>query len=252
MKINLRLTVLVLIAGALLCWCYWLNHRWNIYRDSKPIEVNFKPGTIGDYSNLSNHIALPPRTNTIAHHQIPGIRVFMSQLTPAERAEFATNFVQRYKPAIAKWAKAFAGHLPLDPDAITADTANSRVGLNPAYYQYIFVVNGVTIGVSDTKGTAQVAYLNAREQTQKLAALPDGSQPPITAAPLSAQEIARMLEADSGEHFAANEIRTSPSGMAGNLNGGMFAAVGGDPDNAASWKYNLVFGPDGNLAYYAR
>jgi hypothetical protein len=28
--------------------------------------------------------------------------------------------------------------------------------------------------------------------------------------------------------------------------------VGGDPNNAASWKYDMVFGADGKLAYYLK
>jgi hypothetical protein len=253
---RIRLGVLLLIAGVFLALYYRVAHPpkvifdHGVYHNVEPIEVpSFRPDTnaILQAARRTNAI----NTNTIAHSP-PKIRIFMSQLTPAERADFQTNFTKRYQPAIAKWAKAFAGHLPIDPDSITPDTANSRVGLKPDYYQYIFVVKGVTIGVADAKGTAQVVYLNAREQTQKLATLPDGSQTPTTLAPLTAQEIAGMLEADGGGHFAPNEIRLSPSGMAGNLNGGMFAAVGGDSDNAASWKYNLVFGPDGNLAYYAR
>ena len=43
-----------------------------------------------------------------------------------------------------------------------------------------------------------------------------------------------------------------PSGYSGALNGGAIVNVGGNPDNAASWKYDMVFGADGRLVYYLR
>jgi len=36
------------------------------------------------------------------------------------------------------------------------------------------------------------------------------------------------------------------------MNGGVQVIVGGDPVNIASWKFTLVFGPDGKLNYYCR
>jgi hypothetical protein len=49
-----------------------------------------------------------------------------------------------------------------------------------------------------------------------------------------------------------NDIRLIPSGYSGALNGGAIVNVGGTPDNAASWKYDMVIAPDGKLAYYLR
>jgi hypothetical protein len=62
----------------------------------------------------------------------------------------------------------------------------------------------------------------------------------------------RAIEAESGTRFAAGEIRIYPSGPSGSLNGGAFVHVGGDPENGASWKYDMVFDPQGKLAYYLK
>ena len=132
-------------------------------------------------------------------------------------------------PVLHQWAKAFDGHLPLGPDTITADKAVQRVGYNTNVYEYIFVVNGITLGVADSKGAAAVDYLNAPKQTRELAKVPDGSQAPSATLPLTKQDIIAMLEADGGTRFPESEIRLIPSGLSGSLNGGMYAEVGGDP-----------------------
>lgn len=175
-----------------------------------------------------------------------------SEFNADQKAEFMANFQGKYKPAIIKWCSAFNGHVPFAPDEVTAEKLVERIGINSAYSEYVFVVDGITLGVQDTKGTVQVDYLNAPQQTRKMAVLPDGTQAPIVTMPVTREEIVKMLDAVSGTQFRAQEIRMTPSGLSGSLNGGALANVGGNPENGASWKYDMVFGPDGKLAYYLK
>jgi hypothetical protein len=81
--------------------------------------------------------------------------------------------------------------------------------------------------------------------------LPKGTAP-TAATPVAANEVAQMLKADSGKDFNESDIHITPSGYSSALNGGAYVNIGGDPDNAATWEYTLVFGPDGKLAYYLK
>jgi hypothetical protein len=175
-----------------------------------------------------------------------------SELTREERSAFAANFDQRYKPAVAKWCNAFAGHVPSAVEDVTLGSFVERIGRDSSYNEYIFVVNGMTLGVRDSKGVAQVDYLNDPQQTRKLAVLPQGAEHPVVASPVTREEVLNLIEADGGTRFPPHEIRMAPSGLSGSLNGGVLVNVGGDPRNGASWKYDMVFGPDGKLAYFLR
>ena len=44
----------------------------------------------------------------------------------------------------------------------------------------------------------------------------------------------------------------TPTAFSGTMNGGAEVSGGGDPINSASWKFTLVLGADGKLAYYLR
>ena len=158
----------------------------------------------------------------------------------------------RYKPALKKWSDAFAGRVPISPDSVTTNNFVSRIGTRPIYREYIFVVDGITLGIQDAKGVARVDYLNAPKETGKMALLPTGKESPISTAPVSKDELVKLLLAEGGTLFKPNDIRLIPSGYSGALNGGAIVNVGGNPDNAASWKYDMVFGADGRLVYYLR
>jgi len=124
-----------------------------------------------------------------------------------------------------------------------------------ASYEYIFVLDGITVGVRDSVrdagGVPNVAYLNAPKAGQ-LNVLPAGAALPITEPPVSRQETLRMLKAESGKSFSQEEVRRIPSGLGSALNGGVNVIVGGDLNNFLSWKYSLLFGPDKNLVYYGK
>jgi len=175
-----------------------------------------------------------------------------SEFNADQKAEFMANFQRKYQPAIAEWCKAFAGHVPVGAEGVTTEDFVERIGVNALYSEYVFVVNGITLGVRDSKGSVRVDYLNDPHQTGKMAVLPDGAKAPIMETPVTREEVAQMIEAAGGSRFPAQEIRMTPSALSGSLNGGVLVHVGGDPDNGASWKYDMVFGPDGKLAYYLK
>jgi hypothetical protein len=191
----------------------------------------------------------PTNTQPIA---INKLKHRLAEYTPDQKSKFQENFNQRYRPAIAKWFKAFDGHIPFDVEAVTLDKFVESIGRNEAYNEYIFVVNGVTLGVRDKRGIAEVDYLNSPQQTRKLAMLPNGSQAPSLKTPVTKDEIIQMLEAESGTRFQPNEVRIHPSGISGSLNGGALVDVGGNPENGGSWKYDMVFDPEGKLGYYLK
>ena len=202
----------------------------------------------------------PPKTNGsasasengLSHQSFSKLQSQWSDFTDAEKSEFGSNFMARYKPALKKWSDAFAGRVPISPDSVTTNNFVSRIGTRPIYREYIFVVEGITLGIQDAKGVARVDYLNAPKETGKMALLPTGKESPISTAPVSKDELVKLLLAEGGTLFKPNDIRLIPSGYSGALNGGAIVNVGGNPDNAASWKYDMVFGADGRLVYYLR
>ena len=172
--------------------------------------------------------------------------------TDAEKAGFKTNFTEKYKPALLKWSEAFAGRVPFSTEELTTDKFVERIGRNAEYHEYIFVVDGITLGIQDSHGIARVDYLNAPKQTGKMSILPSGAEAPVSTTPVGKEELIKMLAAESGVQFPPNDVRIVPSGFSGSLNGGMIVNVGGNPDNAASWKYDLVLSADGKFAYYLK
>ncbi|HWX22437.1 MAG TPA: hypothetical protein VN578_21255 [Candidatus Binatia bacterium] len=245
----IRVLVAGILAAAILLYVRW-HREFVLHSPDTPLGTPMTVPPLAPPQQLPPHpttSAIPPTTNRTFR-----VRHKASELTADEKSAFLQNFEQRYKPAIDKWFKAFSGHVPFAPDKVTPDQLAERIGTNPSYNEYVFVIDGITLGVQDSKGVAQVHYLNAPHQTQKLATLPDQNQPPALAPPVAKEEIAQMLLAESGTAFAPQEIRITPSGVSGSLNGGALVSVGGDAENGASWNYDLAFAPDGKLAYYLK
>lgn len=174
-----------------------------------------------------------------------------NEFSDKEKTDFAENFKTKYRPAILKWTAADHGHVPISPADVTIDKLAERVG-NDIYSEYIFVVDGVTLGVRDSKAEVTVDYLNVRRETQKLNTLANGSEVPKVTSPVNQQDILKMVRDDIGAQVAAKDVRTISSGISSGLNGGAVVEVGGDPNNFASWRLNLVFSADGSLAYYLK
>jgi len=175
-----------------------------------------------------------------------------SQFNNKQKSEFTENFEKKYWPAIIKWSNAYAGHVPLTPQDVTADKLAETVGNSATYHEYVFVVNGITLGVRDANGTVSVDYFNVPEQTRKMTLVPDGSEAPRLTTPVSKEDILRMVHDDVGTEFSQKDVRVRPTGISGSLNGGATVEVGGDPNNFASWRLSLIFATDGTLAYYLK
>lgn len=224
-------------------------------RPQTPISlVENKPEPLNDSTQeLIAAEAVTAATTTNALPTVPQteLKRRRSEFSTDEKIAFEKNFETRYKSAIQKWASAFEGRIPFDPAAVTADRLVERIGRNDAYREYVFVIDGITLGVEDKSGVARVDYVNNPQNTRKM--MQTGSdETPIVQVPVSRDEIATMLEKEGGRRFAPHDIRMTPSGLSGGLNGGVIVDVGGNPENGASWDYEMVFAPDGKLAFYLR
>lgn len=170
-------------------------------------------------------------------------------LTAAQLASYREAFTNRLYPAFDSWAKVYSGHIPFNPQLLTVDALVGELGRGN-YCMYTFMLDGVTLSIEDVKGVVHVSYLSSPE-AKKLAVLPRGV-PPNPELPLPRSEIERMASLDSGSRFPTADIRLIPTAFSSAMNGGVQVQIGGDPNNAASWKLTLVFGPDGKLTYYCR
>ena len=196
--------------------------------------------------------AVPASKSGVPLESLSKLKTRWGNFSDAEKSEFISNFATRYQPALEKWSEAFSNRVPFSPGSITANNFLERIGTRPTYREYIFMVDGITLGIQDSKGVARVDYLNNPQQTGKMTVLPHDGNAPISTTPLSKDDVVKMLAAEGGTQYRPNDIRLVPSGYSGSLNGGAIVNVGGDPENAASWKYDMVFGADGKLAFYLK
>jgi hypothetical protein len=195
-------------------------------------------------------------TNSEAKTDSNKFNLKQTRLRPTELADndqeaFQGLFETKLKPAIAKFCEAYQGHVPFSLAAVTPDKLVERIGRNAAFYDYTFVIDGITLSVGYKNGAVKVDYLNDAKQSPKLMALPQGEQPVIEY-PVTRLGVIQMVNKDSGMNFADPDIRMIQSGVSSAMNGGVHVEVGGDPENCASWNYTLVFGNNGNLVYYCK
>lgn len=242
-RLSMLLAVLVVVAVLLLVASLSIKHF--------PAVSSVSPQD-------TEHVATPASNAPVTGVSKPqptsltGVRHRASALSPDQMQEFRKKFEARYKPAIRKWAHAYQNHLPFSVDAISADTFVERIGRDPSYNEYVFVVNRITLGVADHNGEARVDYLNDPSATAKLGALPPNAPTPILQIPVTQAEVGLMLKADSGNAAEETNIHMIATGVSGALNGGVNVIVGGDVNNFLSWSYNIVFGPDGKMVYYLK
>jgi len=208
-------------------------------------------------SNLVAHNAEPvprqPPGHSASKVEGPGkARMRVAEIPAKEIDEFRSNFDSKYKPVIVKWCAAYEGHLSFSADAVTAEKLVERIGLNQSYHEYVFVIDGITLGVREADGLVQVDYLNSPGATAKLNAIPANSVSPGIQSPVSRDRITGMLKADTGIDWKAGEVQMIATGISSALKGGVNVIVGGDINDFVSWKYNLVFGSDGILVYYLK
>ena len=153
----------------------------------------------------------PPNVLSNSTHHIK-VKTRYSEFTEAEKAEFQANFEKRYKPALSNWCNAYGNHVPFSQSSVIPDKLAERIGMNAAYHEYVFVVDGITLGIQDTKGIARVDYLNDPTQTKKMAMQPDGTAPLIVS-PVPRGDVMTMLAVDSGNQFPSDQVRLVPSGF---------------------------------------
>lgn len=173
-------------------------------------------------------------------------------LSAAEKEELAKKLEDKFRPAMERWSKAYGDRLPIQPGDLTLDKFADRIGAD----LYTFVLGDFTLTFEETTNSAKVWYLASRKAVIQLSKPPSEGEPPKTDLPVTREEIARMVQADTGVSFKPNEIQMSPTGVGFAMNGGANIRIG-PPKNAlpAEWggdKLDIVIGPDGKLAYYMR
>jgi hypothetical protein len=172
-------------------------------------------------------------------------------LSAAEKEALAKKFREKFRPAMERWSKAYGDRLPIQPDDVTLDKFVERLGDS----LYTFVLGDFTLTFDESKDSAKVSYLASRKAMLQLNNSPTG-EVPKTDLPVTREEIARMVQADTGVGFKPNEILMTPTGTAFAMNGGANIRIGPPktalPAVSGPDKLDLVFGPDGKLAYYLR
>jgi hypothetical protein len=178
-------------------------------------------------------------------------RVPVLELTADEKAEFERKFTEKIEPAIEAWCKTYAGHTPVQAQDITADKLR-EISPGSSFQGYAFVINGTTLDVCDDHGSVYVDYLLA-PTARELYQLPNNPAPPVEPA-VGKEEILRLLKEDSGTDFPPDQIAIRPTSYACAMNGGVFVDVGEGVHRPyyPLTKFSMVFGPDGNLAFYGR
>ena len=175
-----------------------------------------------------------------------------ADMTAEEKEKLARAFNEKYKPTVRKWFEAYAERVPFNFDDFTLDKFHSRLG----DYMYTFMIGDTTFTIQDSpKLGLKVSYLMTRRGAQDLNSVPSNDFVPDLTVPVVREEIIRMVRADSGVEFKANEVIIKPTAAACALNGGAFVSIlpsGADPDNALNNKISLVFGPNGKLVSYVR
>ena len=148
----------------------------------------------------------------------------LPNLRADEKAAFEKEFVERLKPAVERWCKTYAGHVPFRLEDVTPDKFRERFGDSPAFYDYGFVINGTTLSVVDYHGEVFVAYLMS-PAAALLFQVPNNPEPPKPVS-VTREDVLRLLKADSGQDFPPEQIAWRPTAYAGAMNGGVSVDVG--------------------------
>lgn len=217
-----------------------------LHKSGPPSEL--KKQALNAPASSAPNTTQSPQSNLLAQVRSFGVR--KAVLTAEERAELAKKFTAKIKPAVEKWCKAYGGHIPFKPEDLTLDKFREQIGRNSSFTIYTFMLDGTTLCVQDSNGRVAVNYLSA-PQAKELSRLPGGTAPTMQM-PVDRNEVIRMVKEDSGTEFKRSDVQMRPTGVASAMNGGAFVDIaprGGDPNNGLC-KVSLVFGPDGDLAYY--
>jgi hypothetical protein len=174
-----------------------------------------------------------------------------ANMTELEKAELAKNFNEKFKPAVEKWCKAYAGHVPFHPEDFTLDRFHSRLGRN----LYTFMIGDASLTVGDSNEKAWVFDFMTGNGARALNSVPKAGIVPDLSVPIKAEEVLRMVKADTGDDFKPNQVVIKPTGAACSLSGGAFVDVGRQMMNGMEVMNGkslaLVFGADGKLVNYS-
>lgn len=177
------------------------------------------------------------------------------EFNETEKAALAQNFAQRIKPAVSKWINAYGNRAPFKPDDLTLDKFAERLGQNPSFYLYTFVMGDVTLSVEEVNDTTKVMYMMSKRAAVAMNNLPASGTVPDVTTPVTRDEIIAMVQADTGVMFKPNEVIIHPSAESGALNGGEYVSLlptGANPNNGLASKIDFVFGHGGTMLNYDR
>ncbi len=189
-----------------------------------------------------------PQTNRLPMRRAHAKR--SAEFTEAEKTELAKKFKERFKPAIARWCKAYSGRVPFQPDDVTLDKFHSLLGYN----MFTFMVNGDTLTIVDAKDGAKVCYLSHAGTLNTLNSIPTSGTVPDLSVPVNRDEIISMVKADTGVNYRPDQVEISPTGAANTMGGGAFVHVGrvmmGGGELITGTNVTMVFAPGGQLVQY--
>jgi len=230
MKSNLLKVVLgIVLVGCVLMVVFHSRHTPEVQPQAQIIVSNKEP-----YKPISK-VGLGKRA---------------SDFTPEQKAEFEKTFNERIKPAIDKWANAYAGHLPFDPSVITIDKFHST--LDGGYYT--FMIGDTTFTVCDNKHGTKVFYLMERQTALDLNNVSKAGTPRNLTVPVKADEVLKMATADTGLKYELKDVVIRPTATYCNIDGGAYVEVGikylngmmlVNPDNLS-----FVMGSNGKIVSY--
>ncbi|MDB6066996.1 MAG: hypothetical protein JWR26_3204 [Pedosphaera sp.] len=173
-----------------------------------------------------------------------------ADFTDAEKAALAKAFEEKFKPAIARWAKAYGDHVPFPAEDVTLDKFHSRVGETT----YTFMVDGYTFSVQNRSSQADVVYMAQRAALLAVNAMPSGGTAPDLTVPIEREEIIQMVKAESGTEYQPNQVVIKPTGAASSMMGGAFVDVAQVIINGglsySNTSYSMIFQKDGKMVYY--
>jgi hypothetical protein len=182
-----------------------------------------------------------PETNSVTFVSTNKMALGMRarDLTPEQMSEFEKRFNERIKPAIDKWASAYAGHLPFDPSILTIDKFHS---VNQGAF-FTFMIGADTFTVFDTVKETKVFYFMAKQASIDLNTIPTtGTQRNLTT-PIKADEVLKMATADTGLTYELKDVVIKPTATFCNIDGGAYVEVG------IKYKNGLMLVDKNNLSF---
>jgi hypothetical protein len=123
--------------------------------DARLLPIEAKPAK-------TDRPALPPNVMNAVN---------LANLTAEERKDIEKKFKEKFKPAVEKWFKAYEERSPFQPEDLTFDSFQSRMGRNGRYL-YTFVFEDTTLTFQDSNGNAKVFYMMTRKAAKELNELP--------------------------------------------------------------------------------